>query len=361
MFRKDVDEEDLRAEIFNLRKNIARVCSENQILKVKIRKLHDEMMNRDKQLDEFLNSKRVFGITKDLQDKGVSVLLNLKMKNEKLEQSILEKDLTIKRLQNTLQTAKLYNSNSFSKKFASKGIGCTLITDNKLECHKKGNINTKIELRMPSFDIDRLKEMEGNLKSEEELTVNGLKLNSSKSRLLLDMNFDLNQAIEPSYYSDSKHRRTPSFYSEARYSSQSASYQLGRRDSQSSYTIEKHEMSRSNLHIGIPAEEDVRSDNFRCEQKQLRERGQLSSSFRSIARSVERLMSQDSIGVSINNKISEDKSMQFPMERSDGTQKTNTPLDQRNAEPVDSLMDLIHNPKFRRDIEILSIDFLQLY
>lgn len=132
------DEEDLRTEIYSLRKHIARVCSENQILKVKIRKLQDEMIKRDKQLDEFLNSKRVnssslhsqlqntkhfqfFGFSKNSQDKGASVLMNLKLKNDKLEQSLLEKDMMIKRLQNTLQTAKLYNAHSFNKKYASKG------------------------------------------------------------------------------------------------------------------------------------------------------------------------------------------------------------------------------------------------
>ncbi|KAL3269577.1 hypothetical protein HHI36_008641 [Cryptolaemus montrouzieri] len=301
MLRQEVDEEDLRMEIFSLRKHIARVCTENQVLKVKIRKLQDEMIRRDRQLDEFLHSRRFFGFTKNVQDKGASGFLNLKLKTDKLEQILLEKDITIKRLQNTLQTAKLYNANSLCKKYASKGTECTLITDNKLEFHKKSKLNTKIELHMPNFNKDCFNELEEN--TEEEIKVNKRNANSVESQFLLDINFDLKQSSKPSYHSGARYAR-------------SASYQMETRESKSEGSLERRKIVKNSS----PLEEHAVEDNFRARgqyqfhENFVGEKSPMNPAFRKILETVEELMSQGITGANIFKKLSVDECVQFPVE-----------------------------------------------
>ncbi|XP_044754199.1 autophagy-related protein 23-like isoform X2 [Coccinella septempunctata] len=315
MLRQDLDEEDLRTEIYSLRKHIARVCSENQILKVKIRKLQDEMIKRDKQLDEFLSSKRFFGFSKNLQDKGASVLMNLKVKNDKMEQSLLEKDMMIKRLQNTLQTAKLYNANSLNRKLASKGVECTLLNDNKFEYRKKGSMNTKIELHMPTFDIGDCESAEEIYDSRRDVAkMNKKNANSVESKFLLDINLDLKQTTKPTYCS------------ETRFQSRSASYHMEAKGSNSEGIIEKF----SEEYIPVESERNKKMEhkkelNYRS-QKDVEEDAYVNPAFQKILQTIEEIMTRGTnTDLNISRTVTIDESVQFPVEEQEIMQILDSP------------------------------------
>ncbi|KYB25640.1 hypothetical protein TcasGA2_TC034856 [Tribolium castaneum] len=59
MFRNELqDDGDLRTEIFHLKKNLSNISTENRMLKVKIRKLQNEIIKKDKQIDAILDPKK---------------------------------------------------------------------------------------------------------------------------------------------------------------------------------------------------------------------------------------------------------------------------------------------------------------
>lgn len=71
---------------------------------------------------------------------------------------------------------------------------------------KKGRMNNKIELHMPSFDTDDLESNEENYeKIRDEGTLN--RKNSVESQFLLDINLDVKQTSKPFCFSESKYER----------------------------------------------------------------------------------------------------------------------------------------------------------
>jgi hypothetical protein len=53
------DDEDLRVEIFHLKKQLSSIGGENHLLKVRIRKLQNEIIKKDKQMDVVLDPRKV--------------------------------------------------------------------------------------------------------------------------------------------------------------------------------------------------------------------------------------------------------------------------------------------------------------
>ncbi|XP_045472946.1 autophagy-related protein 23-like isoform X2 [Harmonia axyridis] len=338
MLRQEVDEEDLRTEIYSLRKHIARVCSENQILKVKIRKLQDEMMKRDKQLDDFLNSKRVkspiiptplyetsnlqfFGLSKNVQDKGASVLMNLKLKNDKLEQSLMEKDMMIKRLQNTLQTAKLYNSNSVNKKLASKGVECIILGDNKLEYEEKSRINTKLELRMPSFDMGDFEENEESYRKDISI-INKKNAKSVESQFSLDINMDLKHTTKPFYHSGTRYERTASYHVEAK-------------GSKSEGLLERLSGEFIPISNGSNGKKKGKKEVHYEKQRDEEQDACMHPSFKKILQTIEDLMTRGTNAeLNFSRTLTVDESVQFPMEDSKMLGMIDSPSDDLTQEDL---------------------------
>lgn len=50
--------EDLRGEIFHLKKQLSAIDAENHLLKVRVRKLQNELLKKDKQIDAILNPRQ---------------------------------------------------------------------------------------------------------------------------------------------------------------------------------------------------------------------------------------------------------------------------------------------------------------
>ncbi|KAJ3644204.1 hypothetical protein Zmor_026874 [Zophobas morio] len=106
---RDEDDEDLRVEIFHLKKQLSNVSTENNFLKVKIRKLQNEIVKKDKQMDVMLDPRKTNDVRKILYERSASFVLNMKEKNDELLYLLREKDVLIRRLQNQLDITKLYS------------------------------------------------------------------------------------------------------------------------------------------------------------------------------------------------------------------------------------------------------------
>lgn len=59
MLRENVSVEDLKNEVLNLKKRYSSIQNENHLLKVKVRKLQDELSKKDKHIEVLLNPKKV--------------------------------------------------------------------------------------------------------------------------------------------------------------------------------------------------------------------------------------------------------------------------------------------------------------
>lgn len=77
MLRENVCVEDLKNEILSLKKRFTNVQSENHLLKVKVRKLQDELSKKDKHIKVLLDPKKVIIQTKYLSKQFVNQLLML--------------------------------------------------------------------------------------------------------------------------------------------------------------------------------------------------------------------------------------------------------------------------------------------
>jgi hypothetical protein len=110
MYRDELqDDEDLRVEIFHLKKQLSSIGGENHLLKVRIRKLQNEIIKKDKQMDVVLDPRKSVDVRKILYERSASFVLNMKEKNDELLHLLHEKDVIIRRLQNQLDVAKLYS------------------------------------------------------------------------------------------------------------------------------------------------------------------------------------------------------------------------------------------------------------
>ncbi|XP_044265586.1 protein hook homolog [Tribolium madens] len=137
MFRSELqDDGDLRAEIFQLKKNLSNINTENRMLKVKIRKLQNEIIKKDKQIDDILDPRKPIEVSKILYERSASFVLNMKEKNDELLQILHEKDIIIRRLQNQLGATKLY-SQPLQKQFQSNKYSDDLNWDNETGQIKK--------------------------------------------------------------------------------------------------------------------------------------------------------------------------------------------------------------------------------
>ncbi|KAF2903641.1 hypothetical protein ILUMI_02548 [Ignelater luminosus] len=116
MFRQSDLTQDLKLDILHLKKELAAIREENQLLKVKIRKLQNEVNKRDKQIETLLDPRKSLFVRKVISERGASMIINLQELNFNLEKTLIEKECTIKRLQNDLQTKRLYSVKTADKK-----------------------------------------------------------------------------------------------------------------------------------------------------------------------------------------------------------------------------------------------------
>ncbi|KAK4876155.1 hypothetical protein RN001_012577 [Aquatica leii] len=116
MFRSLDITSSLRSDILDLKKEVSALKNENHLFKVKIRKLQNEINKKDKQIETLINPEQSFFIKRIVSEKGATMIITLKDRIKKLEKAINEKDGIIKRLQNDLQTKKLYTLKSADKK-----------------------------------------------------------------------------------------------------------------------------------------------------------------------------------------------------------------------------------------------------
>ncbi|CAH0554827.1 unnamed protein product [Brassicogethes aeneus] len=105
-----MDEIDLRNEIIRLKKRASVYREENQMLKVKVRKLSSQMFKKDKEIEALLNPKQISNFRKVFSERSVAIISQLREENENLEKQLNEKNSIIKKLQDNLKIAKCYTS-----------------------------------------------------------------------------------------------------------------------------------------------------------------------------------------------------------------------------------------------------------
>ncbi|KAB0795565.1 hypothetical protein PPYR_12404 [Photinus pyralis] len=106
----------LKRDNLELKKELATVQNENHLLKVNVRKLLSELNKRDRQIETLIDPSKSKSIKKILSEKGASMIIALRNRIQKLEKVVTERDCTIRRLQNDLQTKKLYTFKSAERK-----------------------------------------------------------------------------------------------------------------------------------------------------------------------------------------------------------------------------------------------------
>ncbi|XP_075869794.1 IQ domain-containing protein E isoform X2 [Nelusetta ayraudi] len=104
------EKEDMYDEIIRLKKNLQAQKTDNQQIKVKLRRLEEDNAKREKQIEELLDPTRASEYTRSLVDKkkeGSVVLNGLKQRILKLEQQCREKENALSKLQSDLRTTNL--------------------------------------------------------------------------------------------------------------------------------------------------------------------------------------------------------------------------------------------------------------
>ncbi|GJQ86871.1 hypothetical protein Trydic_g19538 [Trypoxylus dichotomus] len=104
------DVEDLQFCLLNLKKENLDLRNENQLQKVKIRKLSEDINRMEKQLDAVFDPRQSDTLSKVLSRHGAHLLIKLREENVLLYKKLTSKDLYIKKLQSQLETNKLYVS-----------------------------------------------------------------------------------------------------------------------------------------------------------------------------------------------------------------------------------------------------------
>ncbi|XP_018330326.1 uncharacterized protein LOC108740497 isoform X2 [Agrilus planipennis] len=161
---KEDDVLELKNQILNLKKENGCIKSENSLLKVRIRKLHEEIQKKNKQAETLINPTKNAHIRRMISEKGVSIILRLKEENLKLQKMLLEKELTIKRLQNDLKIRRTYGLKPANNCGMSVNISQR---PNEMELSKNVNIP------VPSFKSQEIgkpprKRKNGILKNTDE-------------------------------------------------------------------------------------------------------------------------------------------------------------------------------------------------
>uniref|UniRef100_H2UME7 IQ domain-containing protein E n=1 Tax=Takifugu rubripes TaxID=31033 RepID=H2UME7_TAKRU len=104
------EKEDMYDEIIRLKKSLQAHKSDNQQLKVKLRRLEEDNAKREKQIEELLDPTKGSEYTRSLVDKkkdGSVVVNGLKQRILKLEQQCREKENALSKLQSELRTTSL--------------------------------------------------------------------------------------------------------------------------------------------------------------------------------------------------------------------------------------------------------------
>lgn len=127
-------QEDLMDEIMRLKKLNCDLRKANELQKVEIRKLQNELFKKNNQIEILTDPKKVpilkadvkcvynkvnffqsYNVRKIVSEHGASMLLNLRSENNNMQHLIKVKDANIKQLQTELEIAKLYTNGQ--KKF----------------------------------------------------------------------------------------------------------------------------------------------------------------------------------------------------------------------------------------------------
>ncbi|XP_040000712.1 IQ domain-containing protein E isoform X2 [Xiphias gladius] len=104
------EKEDMYDEIIRLKKSLQAQKSDNQQMRVKLRRLEEDNAKREKQIEELLDPTKGSEYTRSLVDKkkeGSVVLNGLKQRILKLEQQCREKENVLSKLQSELRTTNL--------------------------------------------------------------------------------------------------------------------------------------------------------------------------------------------------------------------------------------------------------------
>uniref|UniRef100_H3CS54 IQ motif containing E n=1 Tax=Tetraodon nigroviridis TaxID=99883 RepID=H3CS54_TETNG len=104
------EKEDMYDEIIRLKKSLQAHKSDNQQLKVKLRRLEEDNTKREKQIEELLDPTKGSAYTRSFVDKrkeGSVVVNGLKQRILKLEQQCREKENALSKLQSELRTTNL--------------------------------------------------------------------------------------------------------------------------------------------------------------------------------------------------------------------------------------------------------------
>ncbi|KAM3864626.1 LOW QUALITY PROTEIN: IQ domain-containing protein E [Diretmus argenteus] len=104
------EKEDMYDEIIRLKKSLQAQKSDSKQMKAKLRRLEEDKMKREKQIEELLDPTKGSDYTRSLVDKkkeGSVVLYGLKQRILKLEQQCREKENALSKLQSELRTTNL--------------------------------------------------------------------------------------------------------------------------------------------------------------------------------------------------------------------------------------------------------------
>ncbi|KAJ8246108.1 hypothetical protein GJAV_G00263730 [Gymnothorax javanicus] len=104
------EKEDMYDEILELKKSLQSQKSENDLMKTKLRKLEEDNLKKEKQIEQLLNPTKGAEYTRSFADKrndGSGVINGLKQKILKLEQQCKDKDSALTKLQSDLKTTNM--------------------------------------------------------------------------------------------------------------------------------------------------------------------------------------------------------------------------------------------------------------
>ncbi|XP_012272666.1 uncharacterized protein LOC105695571 isoform X2 [Orussus abietinus] len=105
-------EEDLESDLFCLKRELVLTLDENQLLKIKIRKLQHELQRKDKQIEHLLNPRKGYEFKSVLYE---DVILKLQDRIKALEDMLYEQHLQKKKHYNEMKTVHLYTQTDYRK------------------------------------------------------------------------------------------------------------------------------------------------------------------------------------------------------------------------------------------------------
>ncbi|XP_024914483.1 IQ domain-containing protein E isoform X2 [Cynoglossus semilaevis] len=162
------DKEDMYDEIIRLKKNLQTQKSDNQQMKVKLRRLEEDNAKREKQIEELLDPTKAPEFTRSLVDKrkeGSVILNGLKQRILKLEQQCREKENALSKLQGELRSTNLEELKVTVETYSQEIKGLRALLE---AAEKSGRAESKCSQRQQKVLSSTVRRLSENLREVQQ-------------------------------------------------------------------------------------------------------------------------------------------------------------------------------------------------